>query len=84
MLRTILIYPVVAFFGLILGALVEKVGWADGRAAYALGLGILAVFTFPLFDRFARFLCSQCNAEHRYHEVVSRGWIFRRDQGAER
>lgn len=75
-LRTILVYPVVVFVGLILGGGIEGLGWAEGRLAYFLGLTVVALVALPLADRFSRFFCDQCDAERTYAEVVSRGWLF--------
>lgn len=76
MLRTILVYPVVVFVGLVLGGAIAKLGWAEGRGAYVLGLTVVALLAFPLTDRFSRFFCDRCAAERSYAEVVSRGWLF--------
>lgn len=75
-LRKMLVFPAVAFVGLVIGGAIAKLGWADGRAAYALGVLLVALVACPLVDRFSRFFCDRCNVERSYSEVVSRGWIF--------
>jgi hypothetical protein len=76
MLRTLLVYPVVAFAGLVIGGAISKLGWIEGRGAYVLGLVFVALVAFPLADRFSRYHCDQCEAERPYGEAVSRGWLF--------
>lgn len=76
LLRTILVYPVVAFIGVVLGGALAKLGWAEGRMAYSVGVLAVALFAFPLADRFSRYFCDRCNAERAHGEVVSRGWFL--------